>query len=168
MKRKLLLVLLATGLTDVALADRRDDVLRTQFRQMAEECQLAIDGVPGYVLPDRAARSVAACYGEKVRVSFQQAKSHRLLSGRFQGDHLILPRLAYGADRKRLLQAALLAEPSLALTAYDSALQGRLAPTLAYQIASQTLPAARTNFARRSIAHGADPAVVSEATAAGK
>ena len=167
MKSNLLLVLLLSCLAEPALADRRDDVLRMQFRQMAEECQLAIDGTPGYVLPNPVAASVAACYGEKVRVSFRQAKTHRVLSGQFRGEHLTLPRLAYGSDRKRLLQAALLAEPSLALTAYESALQGRLSPVLAYQIASQTLPATSTSFARRSIAHGADPAVVSEATAAG-
>ena len=168
MKGKLLLLVSLASLTGTALADRRDEILRTQFRQMAEDCQRAIDGQPGHALPKAAPRDVAGCYGYKVRVSFQQAKSHRLLSGQFYGDHLILPRLAYGADRKRMLRAALQAEPTLALTAYDSALQGRLQPVLAYQVASQTLPAASAGFASRSIAYGADPAAVSEATAAGK
>lgn len=168
MKGKLLLLVSVACLAGPTLADRRDDILRTQFRQMAEDCQRAIDGQPGHELPKAAPRDLAGCYGYKVRVSFQQAKSHRRLSGQFRGDHLILPRLAYGADRKRMLQAALQAESSLALVAYDSALQGRLQPVLAYQVASQMLPAASAGFARRSIAYGADPVAVSEATAAGK
>ena len=166
-RMKLVSVIALCALTGTAVADRKEDLLQIQFRQMAEDCQRAIDGAAGYELPANSKATLSDCYQQKVRVSFNQAKLHHDLRGRFEGSYLIMPRMAYGADRSKMLRAALKAEPSLAVAAYDGALRGRVSPVLAYTIASAALPSAQQSFAQRAIAYGADPSQVAEATAAG-
>lgn len=167
MKGKLLVLFTLSTVAGAVLADHKQDILQTQFRQMAEECQLALDGKRGYDVPVEAPATLSGCYSHKVRITFQEAKNHRFLEGRFVGTYLELPRMAYGQDRPRLLRAALQAEQTLAVAAYDGALHGRLSPVLAYRVASATLPASQQAFASRAIARGADPSEVAEATAAG-
>ncbi len=167
MKRNIFVAVALSTLAGTALADRKEELLQIQFRQMAEDCQRAIDGTIGHDLPAGSKATLSDCYQQKVRVSFSQAKLHHDLRGRFEGSYLIMPRMAYGADRSKMLRAALKAEPSLAVAAYDGALRGRVSPVLAYTVASATLPSAQQSFAQRAIAYGADPSQVAEATAAG-
>lgn len=148
-------------------AGHKDEILQIQFRQMAEECQLAVDGEPGYDLP-AGANSVANCYADKVNQSFRQARSHRGLVGTFYGDYLTVPRFSYLRDRSAMLQAAIGAEPRLALTAYQAALKGRLNPYHAHRVASASLPARASDLTRVTVAMGADPNRLLEATAAGR
>jgi len=134
---------------------------------MAEECQLALDHAPGYRLPKAAPATLSGCYGHKVKISFRETRSDRSRAAVFQGSYLQLPRLSYGGDRQRMLRAALQAEPSLVMAAYNAALQGRLSANLAFAVASTSIPARTDEFGRTAIAMGADPDRVLAATAAG-
>lgn len=168
MNRLLLSVAVSASAFSSAYAANKPEILQIQFRQMAEECQLAVDGHTGYPMPADAGNTLASCYAHKVQQSFREARWNNGISSTLRGSYLQVPRFSYGRDRASMLQAAINAEPTLALTAYQAALQGRLNPYLAHNVASTSLPARATELTRVTVAMGADPNRLLEATAAGR
>lgn len=169
MRTRTVVLIASALLAGEALADRQQKDLNLQnaFRDMAEDCQRAVDGEPGYRFPKADANTLERCYGEKVRRSFDEARSERNISPIFYGTYVQISDFSYGRDRHRMLKAAMEAEPKLAFVAYEAALNGRLSPVKAFEVASRILPGQHERFARHSIEHGADPGRVLSATAAG-
>lgn len=168
MNRLLFSIAVSASVFGSADAANKPEILQIQFRQMAEECQLGVDGHPGYPLPAAAGNSLASCYAHKVQQSFREARWNNGVSSTLRSSYLQVPRFSYGRDRAAMLRAAINAEPTLALTAYQAALQGRLNPYLAHNIASNSLPARASELTRVTVAMGADPNRLLEATAAGR
>lgn len=167
MSIRAILGMAALLLAEQALADRQQQYLQAAFRVMAEDCQRAVDGVPGHAFPKPDIRDLQGCYSEKVRRSFAEAKNEHGLNLNFYGTYLRITDFSYGRDRQRMLMAAMQADPKLALVAYDAALRGRLNPLTAFRVAARLQPEQREQFARHSIERGADPSQVLAATAAG-
>lgn len=168
MNRLLLSVAVSISVLGSAYAANKPEILQIQFRQMAEECQLGVDGHPGYPLPADAGHSLSSCYAHKVQQSFREARWNNGISTTLRGSYLQVPRFSYGRDRAAMLQAAISAEPVLAMTAYQAALNSRLNPYLAHSVASTSLPARANELTRVTVAMGADPNRLLEATAAGR
>lgn len=142
-----------------------DTILDTQFRQMAEACQLDIDraqhnGGQAVALQD--------CFADKVKVTFLELKNHSVRDHWFYGTYVKIPRRITSSERESFLRAAIESDPLLSLTAFNSALEGRLNVYYATEVASTYLPEQSDNLARIAIARGAPPDRVTAATAAGR
>ena len=142
-----------------------DEILKIQFRQMAEECQLDVDRAAE---AGREATSLKDCYAHKVETTFAELKRQSIRSPWFYGTYVKLPKRTASMDRDNFLRAAIEADPILTLTAFNAALDGRLNVYYATEVASTYLPEQSDNLARIAIAHGAAPDRVTAATAAGR
>lgn len=138
----LVLMLTSTGV----FANTKEVSMQKQFRQMAEECQLALDKVPGYQLPNKNVSTLASCYRHKVKKTFAEARAQRDRQRTLRGQYFYSAQFNYGMDVKRMLKSALQAEPSLSLVAYQAALEGRVNPRVALQIATATQPQNEAKF----------------------
>lgn len=171
---KSLVCVLSVVASATALAESHwQNILDTQFRQMAEECQMDVDKRQSnqYLLDISSASqepNLKSCYANKVQHTFRELRFHLASSPRFYGTYVIVPGRVGSSKLDEFIQAAVKADPVLALTAFNAVLKAHINVYTATKMAQAALPERAMEFSQLAIASGAEPSRITAATAAGK
>ena len=147
-------------------------ILATQFRQMAEECQIDVDKRQSSQDFSEASMTsdgpnLKSCYADKVQQTFRELRFHTASSPRFYGTYVKVPRRVGHSTLDDFIHAAVQADPVLSLTAFNSVLSAHINVYTATKLAQAAAPDRAVEFSQLAIAYGAEPSRITAATAAG-